>query len=272
MIAQERGPFAVRELLGFVAMDVRALTARNLISLGVRRVVRADRHASIPKRFNLLAHARFLWDLATVRFGWSAVEQRPGYRRRHYPRYVAYLKHQSRKLARLDLSEYDRDYRAVLRERLERLPQSWRGARVLCLAARIGTEVKAFLDLGAFAVGVDINPGPQNRYVVHGDFHHLQYADSSVDLVFSNSVDHVFDLDRWIGEVRRVLRDDGALLLEVGPGVEEGGQPEFYESLCWTSVNGLIADFAGRGFVLESRSSFERPASGHQLLFRRTRG
>ena len=272
MIAQERGPFAVRELLGFVAMDVRALTARNLIWLGVRRVVRADRQASIPKRFNMLAHARFLWDLATVRFGWSAVEQRPGYRRRHYPRYVAYLKHQSRKLPRLDLSEYDREYRAVLRERLERLPQNWRGARVLCLAARIGTEVKAFLDLGAFAVGVDINPGPQNRYVVHGDFHHLQYADGSVDLVFSNSVDHVFDLDRWIGEVRRVLRDDGALLLEVGPGMEEGGQPEFYESLCWTSVNGLIADFAGRDFVLESRSSFERPASGHQLLFRRTRG
>jgi hypothetical protein len=86
------------------------------------------------------------------------VEQRPGYRRRQYRRYVAYLQHQSRKLPRLDLSDYDREYRTVLRERLEQLPQNWRGARVLCLAARIGTEVKAFLDLGAFAVGVDINP------------------------------------------------------------------------------------------------------------------
>ena len=251
-------------------MDVRALTARGLIWLGLRRLARADGRVSLPKRLNLLAHAGFLWDLATVRFGWSAVVHRPRYRRRHYRRYVAYLQHQSRKLPRVDLTEYDRVYRTVLRERLQRLPQAWPGARVLCLAARIGTEVKAFLDLGAFAVGVDINPGPRNHYVVHGDFHYLQYADHSVDLVFSNSLDHVFDLDRWIGEVTRVLRDDGALLLEVGPGMDEGGQPEFYESLCWTSVNELIADFAGHDFVVESRSSLDWPSPGHQLLFRRT--
>ena len=47
---------------------------------------------------------------------------------------------------------------------------------VLCLAARIGTEVKAFLDLGCFAIGIDLNPGTDNRYVVHGDFHDLQFA------------------------------------------------------------------------------------------------
>ena len=253
-------------------MDVRALTARNLLWLGLRRLVRVDGGTSLPKRVNLAAHTRFLWDLARIRFRWSAAADRPRYRRRHYRGYAAYLEHQSRKLSRVDLSEYDCVYRTVLRERLERLPQAWQGARVLCLAARIGTEVKAFLDLGAFAVGVDINPGPRNRYVVHGDFHHLQYADHSVDLVFSNSLDHVFDLDRWMSEIARVLRADGALLLEVSAGMDEGGRPEFYESLCWTSVDEVIADFAERGFVVEGRSAFERPSSGHQLLFRRQRG
>ena len=37
-------------------------------------------------------------------------------------------------------------------------------------------EVRAFLDHGAFAVGIDLNPGRDNRYVMVGDFHQLQFA------------------------------------------------------------------------------------------------
>ena len=53
-----------------------------------------------------------------------------------------------------------------------------------------------FIDHGAFAVGIDLNPGRDNRWVVIGDFHALQYADASVDVVYTNSFDHVFELER----------------------------------------------------------------------------
>ena len=57
------------------------------------------------------------------------------------------------------------------------------GQDAAVVGARIGTEVKAFLDLGAVAIGIDLNPGENNRYVVYGDFHDLQFASGSIDVV-----------------------------------------------------------------------------------------
>lgn len=75
----------------------------------------------------------------------------------------------------IELSRYDVDFRKILFDRLERLSLLRNGMTVLCLAARIGTEVKAFFDIGCFAVGIDLNPGENNRYVVYGDFHDIQF-------------------------------------------------------------------------------------------------
>src|SRR6185503_1785705 len=100
--------------------------------------------------------------------------------KRTYESYDAYLEHQKAKLETHDFGQYDDEFRRTLRERLAGLDLDWQGRTVLCLAARIGTEVKAFLDLGCFSVGIDLNPGEDNRYVVHGDFHNLQFAPGSV--------------------------------------------------------------------------------------------
>jgi hypothetical protein len=40
------------------------------------------------------------------------------------------------------------------------------GARVLCIGARLGGEVRAFKSLGALAVGIDLNPGGYNMDVI----------------------------------------------------------------------------------------------------------
>ena len=89
--------------------------------------------------------------------------------------YDEYLEYQVQKLE-IDLDAmpyYEPRYRAWLRERL-RVPEIVRpGTSVLCLGARLGAEVQAFIDLGCFAVGLDLNPGEDNRFVVHGDFHKL---------------------------------------------------------------------------------------------------
>ena len=106
----------------------------------------------------------------------------------------------------------------------------WPDRTVLCLAARIGTEVKAFLDLGCRAIGIDLNPGKENPYVVQGDFHDLQYAPQSMDVVYTNSLDHAFDLERIAKEVLKVLKPDGLFLVEAVQGRDQGVDPGFFES------------------------------------------
>ena len=66
------------------------------------------------------------------------------------------------------VEKHDRRFYDELSARLKALPLDFRGRSVLCLAARQGSEVRAFIDSGAFAVGIDLNPGPRNRFVVVG--------------------------------------------------------------------------------------------------------
>jgi SAM-dependent methyltransferase len=111
---------------------------------------------------------------------------------------------------------------------------------VLCLGARLGTEVRALHELGYFAVGIDLNPGPNNPYVLPGDFHRIVFADDSIDAVYTNALDHVFSLDRVVGEIRRVLRPGGVFLADLELGSEEGFIPGEYESAMWRDHRVLI--------------------------------
>jgi SAM-dependent methyltransferase len=156
----------------------------------------------------------------------------------------------------------------VLRERLSALGLH-RGTTVLCLAARLGTEVKAFADLGCFAIGIDLNPGPHNQYVVHGDFHQLQFPDASADVVFTNSLDHCFDARRVLDEVRRVLKPEGRFIVEAVRGAAEGCKPLFYESFSWATVDDLVTFIQGCSFECAARTPFESPWPGETLVFSR---
>jgi SAM-dependent methyltransferase len=155
---------------------------------------------------------------------WGRSESGDGLAQRVYPDYDTYLEHQRLKVDAFrvkSLEGHDRRFHAALSERLAACPVPLEGRSVLCLAARLGTEVRAFIERGAFAVGIDLNPGRDSRWVVVGDFHALQFADASVDVVFTNSLDHVFDIERVLAEVRRVLKPGGAFLVEVALGSEE---------------------------------------------------
>jgi SAM-dependent methyltransferase len=203
---------------------------------------------------------------------WRQAEEGEGFTKRVYPDYETYLAHQRTKLDAFrpqSIAKHDVRFRAALGERLAALPFPMRKLRVLCLAARQGSEVKAFIDHGAFAIGIDLNPGKDNRYVVVGDFHDLQFADASVDLVYTNSLDHVFELDRLMAEILRVLTPEGHLLLEVGSAGMEG-QIGFYEAMSWKSTEELLERVLSFGFTLESRSSFDVPWPGDHLVLRRT--
>lgn len=154
--------------------------------------------------------------------GWSK-EKRDNLRYRDYENYDEYLAHQVTKFGEIMktsgfsnkvITEYrKRFFRRFRHLRKLKIP---RDARILCLGARQGTEVEVLRDLGyRNALGLDLNPGPDNPYVVHGDFMHLDYQAGSVDLVFTNCVDHAFELNDFFAEHARVIKDDGYVLYDI---------------------------------------------------------
>jgi SAM-dependent methyltransferase len=194
-----------------------------------------------------------------------------GFARRQYPDYQTYVEHQKTKFSALrakSIESHDRRFYAALKERLEAIPVDFRGRAVLCLAARQGSEVRAFIDSGAFAIGIDLNPGRNNKYVVVGDFHDLQYSDASLDFVYTNSLDHAFDLERILAEVRRVLKPEGGFIVEANLSPQGGTTGGPYESVTWKRAEDLLDYITARGFRLELRSPIQSPWTGEQLLFR----
>ncbi len=200
---------------------------------------------------------------------WTPSSQSGDFVQRQYSSYDDYVHHQQAKLKIHDLESYDVRFRDALRDRLKQAGLDWQGRSVLCLAARIGTEVRAFLDLGAFAVGLDLNPGKENRYVVQGDFHDIQFAAGSVDVVFTNSLDHAFDIERIAQGMHRVLKPEGVLIVEAVSGKEEGGKPGFFESFYWSSIDQLIGRLERSRFQLVSRRPFTYPWTGEHLWLRK---
>ena len=179
---------------------------------------------------------------------------------RRYASYEAYVEHQASKLTQIE-----RRLRRVEAEDLDSFRTAFADCAalqgrhtVLCLGARLGTEVRALMDLGHLAVGVDLNPGAANRYVLHGDFHQLVFPDASFTAVYTNTLDHVFDLPRMVGEIGRVLKPGGALIADVVPGFDEGHLPGEYESTFWSNVDELVNALTAAGLRLVSRRDLDR--------------
>jgi SAM-dependent methyltransferase len=166
-----------------------------------------------------------------------------------YRSYDEYITHQKEKLGLLGgmLEEIDK-LEGALRGRLMMNNMGWYGKSVLCLGARLGQEVRAFNSLGCFAVGIDLNPGNNNKNVLVGDFHNLVWGESTLDVIYTNSLDHSFDLTAIVNEITRVLKGGGLLVLELSGGSKEGCEFGYYESMAWERISDVIDIFKGRGF------------------------
>lgn len=200
-------------------------------------------------------------------------EDRGGIARRVYPDYATYVEHQKTKLDAFrfrSIVAHDRRFRTALGERLAALPFELEGRCVVCVGARQGGEVRAFHGRGAFAVGVDLNPGPGSQHVLPADFHDLPFAGASVDCVYTNSLDHAFDLDRVLGETRRVLATAGILIVEANVAGEGGGaRAGRYEATVWPDAGALLARLQEHGFRPFHEVGFEVPWSGRCYVLRR---
>lgn len=198
-----------------------------------------------------------------------------GFKRRAYDSDQEYREKQAQKLdSKLGWCRYvdEECYQkllAVLRANSIVAP----GMAVLCLGARLGGEVRAFLEMGCFAIGIDLNPGEDNTLVLHGDFHHIQFAESSVDLVFTNCLDHVRELSLLLAEVNRVLKPDGIFHIEskVGYANRPGGRmSDHWDCFEWETIEALQQAIEGAGFRLDRRYLYRKQRSHpHGLLFRK---
>jgi protein O-GlcNAc transferase len=198
-----------------------------------------------------------------------------GFFRRRYASYDEYVAHQRQKIRHLDLTAYDAAFAAELSQRLATAAIVGRGDTVLCLGARLGTECRAFIGQGAVAIGIDLNPGPGNRHVVAGDFHDPQFADASIDLVYTNCLDHSFDLEKVLAGVRRVLKPGGAFVADLmnGSADDEPWKPDNYDCLFWEKVDDFVEQLRRTsGFAVESSTPMKSVWGwpGRMVVFRKS--
>lgn len=169
--------------------------------------------------------------------------------KRTYASYDEYLSHQSAKLEGIveRLEETDDEDFVEFKRRFATCAALRDVRSVLCLGARLGAEVRALHMLGHFAVGIDLNPGESNAYVLPGDFHAIVFPDGSLDAVYTNALDHVFSLEKVVGEIRRLLRPGGPFIADLVQGYEEGFIPGEYEAIHWRDRRSFIARVAELG-------------------------
>lgn len=181
--------------------------------------------------------------------GWKA-EKQEGLLYRDYASYEEYLTHQEQKFTEMlkakggftgrEILEYRQRFYRRFRHLPALLPSS---AVILCAGARQGTEVQVLRECGFLnAYGIDLNPGPDNPFVRKGDFMHMENPDASVDLIYSNCLDHAYDLAGFFREHARVLKPDGYALYDFVPS---GGTGAF-EAVEWDSDAALF------GILLQS--------------------
>jgi SAM-dependent methyltransferase len=210
-----------------------------------------------------------------ARFSESARWQRGEHQaKRSYASYDEYVTHQASKLGKIvhRLRETEDEDDAEFRRRFEGCGPLRDARSVLCLGARLGTEVRALHALGHFAIGIDLNPGEANPYVLTGDFHAIVFPDGSLDAVYTNALDHVFDLDKVVGEVRRLLRPGGVLVVDLVHGYEEGYVPGEFEATIWRDRESFIERIRELGgFSIEVMRDLGHTRRDHwtQVVFRK---
>jgi ubiquinone/menaquinone biosynthesis C-methylase UbiE len=133
------------------------------------------------------------------------------------------------------------------------------------------------LDCGAFAVGIDLEPGERNPYVVNGDFNRTVFPDRSVDCVFTNSLDHAFDLDMVLREVARVIKSSGRFVLELALGLAEVQKADLQEKptardfeSCFWQTRACVTDMVKKlGFDERFAMDISVPYAGTHYVFAR---
>jgi len=136
-----------------------------------------------------------------------------------FNKYADYVNHQLEKTKdekRINLwlnEEWDIKYQGFIEIFNRNRKYIFHCKNALCLGSRTGQEVKALIDIGINAIGVDLKEFPP--YTQKGDIHDLRYSSGSFDFVFSNIVDHSLYPEKMMAEIERVVAKDGIVILHL---------------------------------------------------------
>ncbi|MBI5075472.1 MAG: class I SAM-dependent methyltransferase [Nitrospirae bacterium] len=135
----------------------------------------------------------------------------------------------------------------------------------------IGSGIGEFLSYYPEAVGVDINADcvaqcrNKGLACVQADVAHLPFdADLFEGVLLNNVLEHLNDADSLFHEIRRVLRDNGRLVIEL-PG-SKGFAHDKTHVRFW-GKNDIVPYLAGLGFCDICISYFPIPAASANDLF-----
>lgn len=176
---------------------------------------------------------------------------------KEYETYDKYIEHQRSKLddgliEKDWFKRYKIQYSEMLTYLLGLTSLNFDNTSTLCVGARTGEEVEVFCNLGSFSVGIDINTGNNNRWVVTGDASSIQYPDHCVDVVYTNALDHILKIDECLSEIKRVLRPNGYFILLIGS--PEDAEKDKWGSTYWNNVDDVISYLKENyGFIFQKR-------------------
>ena len=132
--------------------------------------------------------------------------------------------------------------------------------KILCLGARTGCEVQAARDLGfKDSIGIDLHPAfDDSDLVILGDWQAIPFQKDSFENVFTNAIDHCYDVEQLAKEVNRVLITGGIFCFMVSKKqmlVNKSNPEEYMKKsnnfLFWKTPTDVSNHFTKFGFVLE---------------------
>jgi SAM-dependent methyltransferase len=128
---------------------------------------------------------------------------------------------------------------------------------LLCLGARTGCEIKAAKNKGYEAEGIDLYP--LDPIVIKADWHYIPFKDETFDNVYTNSVDHCFDVEKLAKEIHRVLKSNGLFFFQVSKkqNLEAKDDKQIYMEqsanfLFWENGRALADCFCKYGFYIKT--------------------
>ena len=76
-----------------------------------------------------------------------------------------------------------------------------------------------------------------------------------LDIVYSNSLDHSFNINKLVEEAKRVLKKDGFMYFHLQKGIEENKKNNLgnYEALGWNHTNYIIQKILDNDLIIESK-------------------
>lgn len=189
-----------------------------------------------------------------------------------YDDYESYLSHQAEKLNknRKTVEVSDQEYRKIILSRYRNFKYIDCESIGLCMGARLGGEVKAFNEISRVTVGIDINPGDKNEFVLYGDVHKTVFNEASFDFIFTNIIDHILLPEKFYCEIHRLLKIGGIFITELASARPREGS---YEVLDTTNIKKVIADIE-KNLKLQSKSEVVNKTNyinwtGTQLIFKK---